>query len=74
MRQQEVVAVPPTDQNKESTSMPSDCESCGGTIVDAYQLPGGEVVHANDVAFTDNPLGVDATRVCNDCGRQFNEA
>jgi hypothetical protein len=46
------------------------CSSCGGQIIDAYELPGGDVVHADDVAFSDGPMGVSAIEVCRQCGAQ----
>lgn len=51
-----------------------DCPDCGGDVVDAYQLPGGDVVHADDVPFSDGPMGVDATNVCRECGTEVEEA
>lgn len=48
----------------------TDCPSCGGRVVDAYRLPGGDVVHEDDVPFQDGPRGVEATQVCQSCGAE----
>jgi len=53
--------------------MASSCMDCGGRVVDAYQLPGGDVVHADDVSFSDGPRGVTATRVCRKCGTEMED-
>jgi len=48
----------------------NECSSCGGHVIDAYELPGGDVVHADDVAFSDGPMGVAGIQVCRQCGAQ----
>jgi len=52
----------------------SSCQSCGGEATDAYRLPGGDVVHADDVPFTNGPRGVTAIQVCRKCGAELTEA
>lgn len=46
------------------------CRECGGDVVVAYKLPGGDVIAADDMPPGGPPMGVVPIEVCRSCGHR----